>query len=127
LLLRAQSREEILADKFIALAFRENRIKNRDLWDIAWLVQQGVELPLHLIPLKIHDHGQTPASFVALLRERVGQVAEQPALREDFLKEMRRFLPASAVGGTLENPAWWSYLCSVLQEQGKRAMAAAVS
>jgi len=37
--LRAQSREEILAEKVIALAFRENRIKNRDLWDIAWLVQ----------------------------------------------------------------------------------------
>ena len=40
LILQAQSREEILADKVIALAFRENRIKNRDLWDIAWLTQQ---------------------------------------------------------------------------------------
>jgi len=39
IILRAQSREEILADKVIALAFRENRIKNRNLWDIAWLVQ----------------------------------------------------------------------------------------
>ena len=46
LILQAQSREEILADKIIALAFRENRIKNRDLWDIAWLRQQGVELPV---------------------------------------------------------------------------------
>ena len=51
LILQAQSREEILADKMIALAFRENRVKNRDLWDIAWLVQQGVVLPAHLIPL----------------------------------------------------------------------------
>ena len=31
LILQAQSREEILADKIIALAFRENRLKNRDL------------------------------------------------------------------------------------------------
>lgn len=30
LILKAQSREEILADKIIALASRENRIKNRD-------------------------------------------------------------------------------------------------
>jgi hypothetical protein len=51
LILQAQSREEILADMIIAPAFRENRIKNRDLWDIAWLVQQGVELPEKLIPL----------------------------------------------------------------------------
>lgn len=41
LILQAQSREEILADKVIALAFRGGRIKNRDLWDIAWLRQQG--------------------------------------------------------------------------------------
>jgi predicted nucleotidyltransferase component of viral defense system len=34
LILQAQSREEILADKVVALAWRENRIKNRDLWDI---------------------------------------------------------------------------------------------
>ena len=45
LILQAQSREEILADKVVAFAFRENRIKNRDLWDMVWLVQQGIELP----------------------------------------------------------------------------------
>ena len=38
------SREEILADKFLALAFRPNRIKNRDLWDIVWLKQQGIDI-----------------------------------------------------------------------------------
>jgi hypothetical protein len=51
LILQAQSREEIFADRIIAIAFRDNRIKNRDLWDIAWLTQQGVELPAHLVPL----------------------------------------------------------------------------
>jgi|GEM_PF-6493042 len=29
----------------IALAFRENRVKNLDLWNIVWLVQQRVALP----------------------------------------------------------------------------------
>ena len=43
LILQAQSREEILADKIVALALRPNRIKNRDLWDIVWLKQQGIE------------------------------------------------------------------------------------
>ena len=56
LILQAQSREEILADKIIALALRENRVKYRDLWDISWLTQQGVELPVRLIPLKVGDH-----------------------------------------------------------------------
>jgi predicted nucleotidyltransferase component of viral defense system len=61
LILQAQSREEILADKVVALAWRENRIKNRDLWDILWLLQQGVELPLPLIPKKIHDRKRKEA------------------------------------------------------------------
>lgn len=52
LILQAQSREELLADKVIAIAFRGNRIKNRDLWDIAWLIQQGIEPPVELIPAK---------------------------------------------------------------------------
>jgi hypothetical protein len=110
--------------KFIALAFRENRIKNRDLRDIAWLVQQGVQLPVQLIPLKIQDHKRTSESFVSLLTERVAQLPEQPQLRNNFLKEMRRFLPAATVAETLENPAWWSYLCTLLREQSERAVAA---
>ena len=49
-----------MADKMVALAFRENRIKNRDLCDIAWLVQQGVALPAALIP--VYPSAQTHLS-----------------------------------------------------------------
>ena len=97
LILQAQSHEEILADKVIALAFRENRIKNRDLWDIAWLIQQGIELPVQLIPLKIGDHQREPAEFTALLKDRIAALKTQPELRDEFMKEMRRFLPAATV------------------------------
>lgn len=124
LILQAQSREEILADKAIALAFRENRLKNRDLWDIAWLVQQGVALPAALIPVKIADHRREPPEFAERLRERLGSLKSDPAAREDFLKEMQRFLPAATVRETLGQPAWWSYLISVLDEQARLALAA---
>lgn len=122
LILQAQSREEILADKIIALAFRENRVKNRDLWDIAWLVQQGVALPAHLIPLKIQDHHRTEAEFRRLVTERMNALQEQPALRSDFVAEMRRFLPAATVRGTIENPAYWDFLNGTLQEQAALAI-----
>lgn len=122
LILQAQSREEILADKIIALAFRENRVKNRDLWDIAWLVQQGVALPAHLIPLKIQDHHRTEAEFRGLVTERINALQEQPALRSDFVAEMRRFLPAVTVRGTIENPAYWEFLNGTLQEQASLAI-----
>lgn len=124
LILQAQSREEILADKNIALAFRENRIKNRDLWDIAWLTQQGIELPTQLIPIKIRDHQREDAEFVTLLTERTAALQTQPAMREDFMKEMRRFLPAATVRDTIEKEAYWSFLVGLVEDLGKKAMAA---
>jgi predicted nucleotidyltransferase component of viral defense system len=124
LILQAQSRGEILADKIIALAFRENRIKNRDLWDIAWLVQQGVELPLKLIPLKVRDHQREDAEFVELLRGRVQGLKNQPEMRADFVKEMHRFLPAATVRDTIEKETYWEYLTELLDEQAKRAIEA---
>ena len=123
LILQAQSREEILADKNIALAFRENRIKNRDLWDIAWLTQQGIELPTQLIPIKIRDHQREDAEFVTLLTERTAALQTQPAMREDFMKEMRRFLPAATVRDTIEKEAYWSFLVGLVEDLGKKAMA----
>jgi hypothetical protein len=105
LILQAESREEILADKVRALAFRENRIKNRDLWYIAWLVQHGGALPAELVPVKVRDHRREGDEFVSLLQSRSAALKAEPHLREDFLKEMRRFLPATMVRNTLENPA----------------------
>ncbi len=122
LILQAQSREEILADKIIALAFRENHIKNRDLWDIAWLVQQGIELPTRLIPLKVGDHQGETAEFVELLGRRVQGLKTQPEMHDDFVKEMGRFLPANTVRDTIEKEAYWRYLIQVIEEQAVLAM-----
>jgi predicted nucleotidyltransferase component of viral defense system len=122
LILQAQSREEILADKMIALAFRESRIKNRDLWDIAWLRQQGVELPVHLIPLKIDDHRRTRDEFRSLLQSRVGELGTSEALRKDFINEMRRFLPAAVTAQTVEQEPYWQYLIQVIGEETEKAL-----
>lgn len=124
LILQAQSREEILADKIIALAFRENRIKNRDLWDITWLTQQGIEVPTQLIPIKIRDHQRDEAEFAALLQGRIAALKGQPELRENFMKEMRRFLPAATVRDTIEKEIYWSYLTDVVGDLGRKAVAA---
>ena len=124
LILQAQSREEILADKVIALAFRENRIKNRDLWDIVWLSQQGIGLPVELIPLKIRDHQRTDVEFISLLDDRITALKSQPAMRADFMKEMRRFLPAATVRDTIEKETFWTYLTGVVEDLVARAVSA---
>ena len=122
LILQAQSREEILADKVIALAFRENRIKNRDLWDISWLSQQGIDLPTRLIPLKIREHQRDDAEFLALLQERIDAIKTRPDMREDFMKEMRRFLPAATVRDTIEKELYWAYLTQIVDDLARKAM-----
>ncbi len=124
LIIQAQSREEILADKVIALALRENRIKNRDLWDIAWLVRRGVELPVDLIPSKLLDRQRAHGEFVKLLRERLRSLETSPEMRDDFVKEIRRFLPAATIRNTVGKPEYWAYLVQVVEEQGARAITA---
>jgi len=49
LIIVASSLSEILADRFIAVALWENRIKWRDLWDIAWLTQRDVVVGVRAI------------------------------------------------------------------------------
>ena len=115
LILQAESREEILADKLVALAFRENRIKNRDLWDMGWLVQSGVVLPKELLPAKVEDHGRTWVEFSESLEERIGSLSEQPEMRKDFVKEMRRFLPIAMIE-TVERDDYWTYLTGVIED-----------
>ena len=116
LILRAQSREEILADKFIALAFRPNRIKNRDLWDIAWLERQGVALNTDLIAHKIVDHHKTTTGFLDSLTARIGSIGADASIREDFRNEMRRFLPSGPIVETALSDDYWRYLQAILAD-----------
>jgi predicted nucleotidyltransferase component of viral defense system len=121
LIIQAQSREEILADKLIAFALRPNRLKNRDLWDITWLHQQGIAFPPELIPRKLNDRHCDEQRFVALLAERQQTLLTAPATRADFSKEMRRFLPGALVAETVDNPDFWTYLTAVVAEECRRA------
>lgn len=116
LILRAESREEILADKVVAFAFRENRVKSRDLWDMCWLVQQGIRLPQQLIPIKVDNHNREWSVFKELVAERVESLRSTPEIRSDFIKEMQRFLPAQTVRKTVENEDYWEFLTAQIEE-----------
>lgn len=121
LIIQAQSREEILADKLVALALRPNRVKNRDLWDIHWLHQQGVVLPLELLPGKLRDHQCEVQRFIGLLEARQKALLSEPKMRAEFQKEMRRFLPAEVVATTVDSVDFWSYLTALIAGECQRA------
>jgi len=120
LILQAQSREEILADKIVAFALRPNRLKNRDLWDIVWLYQQGVTLPVDLVLRKVADRRLDRADFLKLLGDRQTFLQAELACRKDFLSEMQRFLPPAVVAETLAQDAFWSVLVDVVAGECER-------
>ena len=84
------SKEEILADKHLALVGRARRIKNRDLFDLMWLHHQGVAFRPDMLHAKLDTKRRT--SFVGLLRQRAKD-AEDAISSRAYEAEMRTFLP----------------------------------
>ncbi len=110
LILNAQALEEIYADKILAFALRRGRIKNRDLWDLLWLKQQGIKPAFDLLLNKLRDHQQTKEVFLSLANNRAQQIATEEQIKQDFRNEMQRFLPTKIVAETVNNDRFWEYL-----------------
>jgi hypothetical protein len=123
LILQIQTREEILADKWIALAFRPNRIKYRDLWDILWLDRRGVQLDAQLTLEKLKDRQQTRQNFSTALSERINGLETQAIQQREFQAEIERFLPATDVRASIQTPEFWAFLLFTLRENGQKLSA----
>ncbi len=115
LIVNAQSLEEIFVDKLLAFALRRGRIKNRDLWDIAWLRQRAVTPAYELAERKLGDHMTTAKAFLQQGGERVASL-ELEQTKRDFQNEMRRFLPLQVVTQTVENQAFWEYVVMTVRD-----------
>jgi predicted nucleotidyltransferase component of viral defense system len=115
LIVQAESRQEILADKWVALAMRPNRVQYRDLWDIIYLQQRGVELSSELVGLKLSDRSITTSAFRRHLRQRINELAADQRHSRQFTQEMSRFLPAAPTGQVFEDPNYWSALIGALK------------
>lgn len=116
LILQAETREEIYADKIVAFALRLNRIKNRDLWDMVWLRQQGIAPKIELIAKKLGDHRCEQDEFLRLFEERSTLLDTHPKIVVDFRKEMSRFLPGELVTQTVNDPDFWTFLVTHMRE-----------
>jgi len=119
LIIQAQSREEIYADKLIAFAFRPNRIKYRDLWDIVWLHSLGLKPRLELIPNKLKDRNYTMDYFLSLFNERLQLLKQKPEIVEEFNQEMQRFLPVDQINKVLKQENFWNFTVDLMEEFGR--------
>lgn len=116
LIIQAQSREEIYGDKLIAFAFRPNRIKYRDIWDIVWLHQQGLKPRFELIPQKLQDRNQTLDYFLSLFNARKQLLMENKQISLDFKQEMRRFLSVDQVNQIIEKEDLWDFIIYLIED-----------
>ena len=120
LIINAQSREEIFADKLVAFAMRPGRLKHRDLWDIAWLSQRGIVPAYELLSSKLADHGESESDFLELADGRVELLGmEQP--QKDFIFEISRFIPPDRLRQTIQQSGFWPYLINTVTEKMREA------
>lgn len=110
LLIPVQSLEEILVDKFIALAYRARRIKPRDIWDIAWIKQRGVDISLELLFQKLAARSKQKDDFERALRQQVSKLLSDKEVYNDFAMEISRFIPSHIKKRTLDQPDYWKYV-----------------
>lgn len=93
-MLNVSSEKEILADKVIAVAGRDY-IKARDIWDIKWLRDKGVELNHGWVRHKAVDYhlvnGSDMSPLISRLKQRTQDLA-LPETHKKFVDEMSRFL-----------------------------------
>lgn len=120
LIINAQTREEIFADKLLAFAMRPGRLKHRDLWDIAWLSQSGIEPAYELIDVKLKDHAVAREAFLERTSERVKWLEADKHQQKDFIYEMSRFIPPDRLARTVQQDGFWRYLVSIVTEKAER-------
>lgn len=116
LMVWVQSREEIFIDKIIAFALRPNRVKYRDLWDIAWLHQNAVIPRFDLLVQKLLDRNRTLSAFEQLYAERLEGLQFSQEASSDFASEMYRFLPSGLVEKRFEDNGFLQGTLNLLKD-----------
>ena len=110
ILVPVQSLQETLADKLIALAYRARRIKPRDIWDIVWIKQRGIDLSKTLVEKKLTARQKKTEDFRQTLSIQLAKLMSEDEVRDDFNMEMSRFIPKQIKERTLDNPEYWAYV-----------------
>ncbi|OOE40041.1 hypothetical protein BZG00_06895 [Salinivibrio kushneri] len=110
ILVPVQSLQETLADKLIALAYRARRIKPRDIWDIVWIKQRGIDLSKILVEKKLNARHKQTDDFRQALSAALTKLMSEEEVHNDFNMEMSRFIPQKIKERTIDNSEYWAYV-----------------
>lgn len=110
-LILTESLDEVMADKIISLPATTRYIRHRDIWDLAWLQQQGATLNMDLVKNKVSDYKLE--HFNKMLDNFLDRL---PGIvsSEAFIAEMKRFLPTDVFDRTLAQDKFQVYLQNML-------------
>jgi len=110
-LIYTETLDEVMADKLVSLPATQKYIRHRDVWDLAWLVQQKATLIPDLVQKKIADYRLD--DFTDMLARRHDSISEI-VHSESFEAEMLRFLPSNVYDRTLGKEKFKDHLASTL-------------
>ena len=118
MMVRVETKEEILADKLVAfpesLSSKEHRPRWRDIWDIDWLSRSGTHAVSDLVRRKVQDYRID--GFDGLLETAATRMPEL-ARSEGFVNEMGRFLTDTTAERTIRNENWLQAIGIGLRER----------
>ncbi|MDP1930058.1 MAG: nucleotidyl transferase AbiEii/AbiGii toxin family protein [Gammaproteobacteria bacterium] len=106
-LVLTETLDEIMADKLVSLVNTTGYVRNRDIWDLRWLKQQGAELRTDWVTNKIRDYriDDYPGKLARMI-ERLPEIIEG----EVFQREILRFVPQEVAERTLKKPKFNQFL-----------------
>jgi len=106
-LIMAESLDEIMADKLVSLVSCQRYIRNRDIWDLRWLKQQGAKINSEYIIAKIHDYKES--DYLEKLKKMTNRL-EEIIQGKEFQNEMSRFIPTDVLERTLKKEKFIDFL-----------------
>jgi len=116
LLVPVQSLSEALVDKIIAFAYRARHIKPRDVWDLIWIQQRGIDLSRPLLENKLRARRLGRDDFKQCLTVQCEQLLHGEQVRLDFQSEMSRFIPRNIQERTIDTPEYWPHVQVTVRE-----------
>lgn len=109
MLIMVESLDEILADKIVSLPNCQRYIRNRDIWDLRWLKQQGAQINIEFILNKIANYKVN--GYQEKLNKMIERMSEI-VHGKPFIDEMSRFIPLDILERTLYKANFLDHLAN---------------
>ena len=113
LLIAAESLDEVMADKLVALAARGDWVRHRDIWDLRWLKKRGAVVRVDWVARKLGDYGTADyLEKLEAMRERLPEIVQG----QEFRSAMSRYLPLEVQEGTLDRKEFPPFLANEVRD-----------